>query len=547
LSILELKRVYKAFGPKRVLDNASWQLDAGERVALVGLNGSGKTTLLRIIIGEIAPDKGEIRLDPDIRIGYVSQEPRFDESKTLREEICDHKIINLREELKILEADMIRFKDDKSRLMDIMNRYDKLQAEFENRDGYGYESRLETITGRMGLSASDLTMPISALSGGQKSRAQLAKALLKQPDLLLLDEPGSHLDVNSLEWLEDFLSAYSGTLLIVSHDRHLLDQVTDKTLELEFGKLTQYNGNYAYYAYQKEQARVRQHYDYVKQQHEIYRLEEAIETLKTWGVRGNTSKFARRARSMEKTIERMDIVEKPRKKPKMQLNLEFQNRSGEMVVETVGLTKSFGDNILFSNLDITIRWGEHVAIVGPNGSGKTTLLKIILELEQPTKGHVELGTNLIISYFDQEQRGLDRRKTIYNELEESTDLSHEETMYLLSKLLFRGDKAFNKIENLSGGERNRVMLSKLVYTKANLLVLDEPTNYLDIPSIEVLEESLSVFKGTVILVSHDRRLLTKVTDRVIEMKNGEVRSYQGGYQYYLIKREDVIRNHKITG
>jgi ATP-binding cassette subfamily F protein 3 len=237
-------------------------------------------------------------------------------------------------------------------------------------------------------------------------------------------------------------------------------------------------------------------------------------------------------------LEQMDLVEKPRKKTRMQLSLEFQKRSGQMVVETVSLSKSFGDHVLFSNADFNIKWGEHVAIVGPNGSGKTTLIKIILGLEPPTKGHINLGEGLIVSYFDQEQRGLDESNTIYDELEESTELSREETMYLLAKLLFRGDKAFNKISQLSGGERNRVMLSKLVYSRANFLVFDEPTNHLDIPSIEVLEGAIEAFQGTVILISHDRRLLTKVADRVIELDNGIVRLYPGGYEYYLTKRKD---------
>ena len=232
----------------------------------------------------------------------------------------------------------------------------------------------------------------------------------------------------------------------------------------------------------------------------------------------------------------MDLVEKPRKKTKMQLNLEFQKRSGETVVEAVGLSKNFGYHVLFANANFHIRWGEHVAIVGPNGSGKTTLIRILLGLESPTKGHVNLGESLVISYFDQEQRGLTEGSTIYDELGDSTDLTKEATMYLLAKLLFRGDRAFKKIEQLSGGERNRVMLSKLVYTKANLLVLDEPTNHLDIPSIEVLEDALSAFQGTVIFISHDRRLLTKVAHRIIEVDNGQVRLYPGGYDHYLRER-----------
>ena len=538
MPIVDLRNIRKSFGPRKVLIGASWQLKMGEKVGLVGLNGSGKTTLLRIISGELTPDGGQVRVDPHAQIGYVPQEARFDSSKTLREQICDESIMDMREELKKLETEISQLGDDDPRLTDIVDRYGRLEIEFQNRDGYMYETRLEMILGKMGFSPSDLDTPASALSGGQKSRAQLTRELLKQPDLLLLDEPGSHLDVSALEWLEDLLSNYKGAVLVVSHDRHLLDKVTHKTLELELGQLRQYNGNYTYYTDQKERAGVKQHYDYVNQQQEIAHLQEAIETLRSWGVKGNTRKFARRARSMEKRIERMELVERPRKKAKMQLNLEFQKRSGETVAEAVGLSRSFGDHTLFSGVNFHIRWGEHAAIVGPNGSGKTTLIRILLGLESPTSGHVNLGGGLVISYFDQEQRGLNEGKTIYDELGESTDLTREATMYLLAKLLFRGDRAFKKIEQLSGGERNRVVLSKLVYTKANLLILDEPTNHLDIPSIEVLEGALAAFQGTVILVSHDRHLLTKVADRVIELDNGEARLYPGGYEYYLTKREE---------
>lgn len=541
MTILELKNIYKAYGPKTLINGASWQLKMGEKVGLVGLNGSGKTTLLKIISGELPPDDGQAWLDPSIQVGYVPQETRFDGSKTLREEICDPNIVKMRVELEELEKAISRQKDNPG-LTEIVDKYDKIQAEFQDRDGYGYENRLEMILNRMGFDQSTLDTPASALSGGQKSRAQLARELLKQPDLLLLDEPGSHLDVEALEWLENLLSHYKGAVLIISHDRHLLDRVVNRILELEFGNLRQYNGNYTYYIDQKERQRVKQHYDYVNQQQEITHLKEAIESLRSWGVKGNTRKFARRARSMEKRMDRMDLVEKPRKESKMQLNLEIQRRSGEMVMEAVALSKNFGGRSLFSNANFHIRWGDHVAIAGPNGSGKTTLIKILLDLEQPTSGNVNLGESLVISYFDQEQRGLESHKTIYDELGDNTDLSKEATMYLLSKLLFRGDRAFKKIEQLSGGEKNRVVLSKLVYTKANLLILDEPTNHLDIPSIEVLEDALSKFQGTVIMISHDRRLLTKVADRIIELDNGEINLYPGGYEYYLMKREEQREN-----
>jgi len=536
--VVELKNIRKLFGDKKLVDRASWQMKMGEKVGLVGLNGSGKTTLLKIISGELSPDSGSVRVAPAVRIGYVPQEARFDGSRTLREEIWDQGMGDMPEELERLEIQMSELDDDDPRMAKVMDRYGKLQAEFQNMGGYQYGFKVGRILNKVGFATSEFDTPVSALSGGQKSRAQLARELLKQPDLLLLDEPGSHLDVNALEWLEKFLSSYRGAVLMVSHDRHLLDRVTHKTLELEFGKLRQYNGNYTYYTDQKKRAGIKQHYDYVNQQQEIVHLQEAIESLKSWGVKGNTRKFARRARSMEKKLERMELVEKPRKKAKMQLNLEFQKRSGEMVAEAVGLSKSFGDRVLFSNANFHIRWGEHVAIVGPNGSGKTTLIRILLDLESPTRGHVNLGTGLAISYFDQEQRGLDEHKTIYDELGESTALTKEATMYLLAKLLFKGDKALRKIGQLSGGEKNRVTLSKLVYTKANLLILDEPTNHLDIPSIEVLENALSEFQGTVILISHDRRLLTKIADRVLELDNGEIRSYPGGYEYYLMKREN---------
>jgi len=532
LTIVELKNVRKSFGANNVIDGVSWQLDLGEKVAFVGMNGAGKTTLLKIIGGLLPSDVGSVWIDEGIRIGYVPQRVIFDDSKTLKDEICDQELINLRQKLEQLEAEITLLKDDK-RLMSILDRYNLLLTEFENRDGYKYEARLETIIAKMGFDSYDMDKPFSTLSGGQKSRAQLAKALIRQPDLLLLDEPDSHLDINAIEWLEEFLTNYKGSVIIVSHDRYLLEKATQKTLEIEYGKLHQYNGNYLYYIDQKERNRVRQHYEYVNQQLEIEHLKDAIETLKRWGVKGNTAKPARQAKSMEKRLERMDLIKKPRKKPRMQLTLDYQKRSGDMVVEAIDLSKKFGDQVLFCNVSFHIRWGDHVAIVGPNGSGKTTLIKILMGLEKPTSGQVNLGENLMISYFDQEQQGLNNQGTIYEELEENTSLTKNETMYLLSKMLFRGDRAFKKINELSGGERNRVMLSKLVYTKANLIVMDEPTNHLDIPSIEVLEESLSAFRGTVIFISHDRRLLSKVSDTVIEIDNGETHIYPGGYDYYL--------------
>ncbi len=539
MTIVELKNVTKTYGPFNVLDNISLQINAGEKLALVGMNGSGKTTLLKTIGGIVTPDSGIIRIEHGTTIGYLPQEVIFDSKKTLRNELCDEEIMELQSNIDKIENELSHFGDDEIKLRIALDHYNYLLAEFQNKGGYDYKTRLETIISKMGFSDTNLDIPISALSSGQRSRALLAKILIKQPDLLLLDEPDSHLDVSALEWLEDFLLNYKGTLVIVSHDRYLLDRVTNKTFEIENGKITQYNGNYSYYADQKERIRIKQHYDYVNQQFEIAHLKESLEILRKWASRSSNPKIGRRAKSMEKRLNRIELVEKPRKKIKMQLDFSFYKRSGEVVVEAVNLSKCFGDYVLFSNVNFQIRWGEHVAIIGPNGSGKTTLIKIILGLEKPTDGYVNLGENLLISYFDQEQKGLNYNRNIYEEISAETNLTKNEAMYLLSKVLFRGDRAYKKIEDISGGEKNRVMLTKLVCTKANLMILDEPTNHLDIPSIEVLEESLSAYKGTIIFVSHDRRLLSKVSDRIIELDNGRVNFYPEGYCRYSMKAESV--------
>lgn len=539
MTIVELRNITKTYGPVNVLNNISLQIDSDEKIAVVGVNGSGKTTLLSIIHGTLTPDSGIVRVEKGIKIGYVSQRATFDDRKTLGDELRDDELVELQNNIEKLEIELSHLKNNEIELLDKLDLYNCLLTEFQNKGGYDYKARHEIILNKIGFSDKELSVPISTLSGGQRSRAQLAKVLIKQPNLLLLDEPDSHLDISALEWLEDFLSNYKGTLVIVSHDRYLLEKVTNKTIEIENGRIIQYNGKYSYYVDQKERVRVKQHYDYVNQQFEITRLNESIETLRKWASKSKNPKIGRRVKSMEKQLNRIEPVEKPRKKPKMQLDFSFHKRSGEAVVEAVNLSKCFGDNIIFSNVNFQIRWGEHVAIIGPNGSGKTTLLKIILGLEQPTDGHVSLGENLVISYFDQEQKGLNYKKNIYDEIETETNLTKNETMYLLSKVLFKGDRAYKKIEDLSSGEKNRVMLTKLICTKANLMILDEPTNHLDIPSIEVLEESLSAYKGTIILVSHDRHLLNKVSDRVIVLENGKAKFFTEGYNHYSMRTENV--------
>ena len=507
---------------------------------MVGANGSGKSTLMKIMAGQMHADKGLLRTAPEVAVSYLPQDPKFDEGLTLSQLLeGDFKeLLKIREQMKALESRMGEANLPDEELEKIIGEYGQLQDEFQIRGGDTYEVRRETVLDNLELSSLDPNLPVNSLSGGQKARVELGRILLRQNEdnrlnLLLLDEPDNHLDMASIDWLQQFLRNYRGAFVLVSHNRFLLDQVVDEIVELDEAQLTKYHGNYFYYTQDKERRMRSQYYDYVNQQRKIENLRKSIMLLKKWSSRDSV-KRARQAKSMERTLERMDVLEKPNfQRKKMKLDFEVEQRSGEMVVEVADVTKRYGNTTLFAEANFTLRWGEHVALVGPNASGKTTLIKLILGLEQPTSGTMKLGEGLIVSYFDQEQKGLNPERTIYDEVQSETELSAYDTRYLLAHLAFPKDEAFKQIKNLSGGERNRVMLSKLVYSKANFLVLDEPTNHLDIAAIEVLEEALVEFPGTILFTSHDKYLLTRVAEKVIEVDNGRVRYFPGGYEYYL--------------
>jgi len=538
MTLLELEHISKSFGATRVLKDISWQLNSQDKIGLVGDNGSGKSTLMKIMDGQMQADKGILRTAQEVTVSYLQQDPKFDDKLTLLQLLeGDFKeLVKIREQMKALEIKMSDACDEE--LAEIIARYGQLQDECQIRGWDTYETRRETVLDKLELSSLDPNLPVNSLSGGQKARVELARILLRQNEdsrlnLLLLDEPDNHLDMASIDWLQQFLQEYRGAFVLVSHNRFLLDQVVDEIVELEDAQLTKYHGNYSYYTKDKERRMKSQYYAYVNQKRKIENLRKSIMLLKKWSST-DSIKRARQAKSMERKLERMDVVEKPNyQRKKMKLDFEVEQRSGEMVVEVADLTKRYGDMTLFDNANFTIRWGEHIALVGPNASGKSTLIRLILGLEQPTSGTVKLGEGLIVSYFDQEQKGLNPECTIYDEIQAGTELTVCDTRYLLAHLAFPQDEAFKQIKNLSGGERNRVMLSKLVYSKANFLVLDEPTNHLDIASVEVLEEALAECPGTILLASHDKYLLTRVSDRVIEVDNGEVRYFPGGYEHYL--------------
>ncbi|MFQ6041537.1 MAG: ribosomal protection-like ABC-F family protein [Candidatus Poribacteria bacterium] len=548
LTLIELENISKSFGATEVLKNISWQIRDGDKIGLVGDNASGKSTLLKIMAGQLAPDSGIIRIAKESVVSYLRQEPIFEPNVTIRQIFnqFSESLIRLKQRMEILESQMGE-EVDETKLAKIMDEYAQAQEDFQRRGGYTYETRKQAVLNELGLSQIDLDLPVASLSGGQKARAELACLLLRQhsdketcassqTDVMLLDEPDNHLDIIALEWLERFLSDYRGAFVLVSHNRYLLDQLVNEIVELNAGEINKYHGNYSDYVKQKNRRLTSKYYAYVNQQHEIERLQKSIMLLKKWSSNGS-KKRARQARSMERQIERMELVEKPDfQRKKMQVDFEAQKRSGEVVVEATDLTKRYGDNTLFARATFNIRWGEHVGLVGPNAMGKTTLIKIILGLEPSTSGMVKLGEGLIVSYFDQEMGGLKGERTIFDELQAETELTVCDTRYLLVKLFSHRDDAFKKIKDLSGGERNRVILSKIVYARANFLVLDEPTNHLDIASVEALEQALAEFPGTILLASHDRYLLTRVANRIIELDSGEIRFYPGGYEYYLSQK-----------
>jgi len=540
MTLVELKNVSKNFGATEVLKDVTWQINSNNKIGLVGDNGSGKSTLFRIITGEIKPDTGIVRIANNVKVAYLPQDTDYPQNLSVKEVIDQafSDLVEIQHRMEELEKAMESADDDSKQLAHLVEEYGKIQEIYQKQGGYTYKPRLAAMLDELDLTEEILTHPIASLSGGEKARVELAKALLQQAHLLLLDEPDNHLDADSLEWLLNYLETCKSAFVLVSHNRFLLDQVVEEIAELEECKFTKYYGNYSEYTEKKKQRLISQYYAYISQKREIERLEKSIETLRTWSSEDSV-KRARQAESMQKRLNRMELIEKPiLEKKRMKLEFELQKRSGEMVVQASHLTKRYGDDVLFAGLDFDIRWGEHIALLGPNGCGKTTLIKIILGLEPPTEGEIKIGEGLIISYFDQEQGGLDPERSIYDELIEETELSVNETRYLLVKMLFPREEAFKKVKSLSGGERNRIILSKLAYSKANFMVMDEPNIHLDISSVEVLESTLAEFPGTLLLASHDRYLLSRVTDRVFELKDGTFRIYPGGYGYYLSVQKD---------
>ena len=533
--ILQVSNINKYFNDNHILKDVSFHMNEYDKTALVGINGSGKTTLIRIIMNELDKDSGNISLNKGISVGYLPQNAIIDSDATIYEEVLKVKEALMSDEqtLRDMEKEM---GDVKGRELEaLMEDYHKLEEAFDRAGGYRIASDISGTLKGLGFSEDEFNKPVNTLSGGQKTRVALSKLLVGTPDMIILDEPTNHLDMNSIIWLENYLLNYKGAVLIVSHDRYFLDRIVDHVVELDCGVCTSFTGNYSDYAAKKEIIRVSQLNAYLNQQRDIKHQQEVIEKLRSF----NREKSIKRADSRAHMLEKIELIDKPTENNNsMQIVLSPRIESGKNVLDVTDLTKAY-DHRLFSDINFSLRRGDHVAIIGDNGTGKTTILKIINNIVSADSGEIKLGTNVCIGYYDQEHHVLHDDKTIFEEISDDfPTLTNTEIRNMLAAFLFTGDDVFKPIHNLSGGEKGRVSLAKLMLSEANLLILDEPTNHLDITSKEILENALNNYTGTLLYVSHDRYFINRTADRILELNSEGLTEYLGNYDYYLEKKQE---------
>lgn len=533
--ILSCNNISKSFGTDVIIKSCSFNIEDHEKAAIVGINGAGKSTLLKIITGIEPADTGLVTLAKDKTLGYFAQQQNLGSDNTIYDELLSVKqyILDMEKELRSIEKRMNTADGDE--LENLMKKYSDLNHRFEMENGYAYKSEITGVLKGLGFSEEDFTLNVNTLSGGQKTRVALGKLLLAKPDIILLDEPTNHLDMESIRWLENYLLNYNGAVLIVAHDRYFLDKIVSKIIELDNGVATVFSGNYTDYAAKKAILRNMKLKEYLNQQREIKHQEDVITKLKQF----NREKSIKRAESREKMLDKIEIIDKPQElNDKMNIKLEPNVVSGNDVLTISGLSKSFDDVTLFDNIDIEIKRGERVALIGNNGTGKTTILKLINGIIEPDSGSIYLGAKVNIGYYDQEHHVLDPDKTIFDEIRDAyPDLNNTQIRNTLAAFLFTNEDVFKYIRDLSGGEKGRVSLAKLMLSNANFLILDEPTNHLDIVSKEILENALNNYTGTVLFVSHDRYFINAAATRIIELSNKTVVNYIGNYDYYLEKRD----------
>lgn len=533
---IKVEEVSKNFGGNPLFDQLTIDVHAGNHVAIVGNNGCGKTTLLKIMAGDEQADSGRIIKQKDSTIGFLHQIPNYPEltvTDVLSEAFAD--VLTIQKQMQQLEQQMATTEQ----MDELLAKYGELQQQFEEADGYILHSKIANIASGLGITPL-LNEPFEHLSGGEKTKVTLGKILLQEPNILLLDEPTNHLDLQAIEWLEGYLQQFKGTVIIVSHDRQFMNQAVDKIIEIEDEQAWVSHGNYDHFLKEKEEKFNREFAQYEEQQKKIKKMRDAIRRLRQWANEASPPNpdLYRKAKVMERMLERLEKVKKPRVQKKMNLQLEVANRSGKEVVRFENISKSY-ERTLFSAVDLDVYWQDSLAIIGANGTGKSTLLKMILETELPDEGRVQLGSAVKIGYLAQYLVDADPEARLIDVFREEIMMTESEARHVLAQFLFYGADVFKKFKYMSGGERMRLKLAQLMQQNINLLILDEPTNHLDIESREILEENLENFDGTIIAISHDRYFLQKLFDRIAWLEEGKLTVHEGDYHWAKEKQQLV--------
>ncbi|WP_044934334.1 ribosomal protection-like ABC-F family protein [Pseudobutyrivibrio sp. LB2011] len=542
--LLNVSHIFKSFGEDGIIKDATFTVDEGSKVAIVGNNGTGKSTLLKIIVGDLPADSGEVTLKKDATMGYLAQYQEDSFGSSILDTVLSARedLLSMEKRLSDMEMEMSNL--DSKDAATFMESYHKLQHQFDLLGGYTFRSEAVGILKGLGFEGDDLNKSMNELSGGQKTRVSLGRLLASSPDLLLLDEPINHLDLNSIVWLEGYLSSYKGAVVIVAHDRYFLDKIVDHVVDLSYGRTSVYTGNYTAFSEQKALYQLTYERSYEKQQKEIEHQKAVIEKLQSF----NREKSIKRAESRKKMLDKIDIMDAPDKDmPRMRLTLEVEKESGKDVLDFSHVTKSYDDKNIFSDLSFEVHKGDRIAILGDNGTGKTTILKCINGLTDFESGEIRFGANVTVGYYDQEQQGLTESNTIFSELHDAYPyLTETQVRNTLAAFMFTEDDVFKRISELSGGERGRVSLAKLMLSKSNLLILDEPTNHLDMDSKEMLEEALNEYDGTLLYVSHDRYFVNRTANMILELSDGHFTKYLGNYDDYIAKKEQLSAANVVS-
>ena len=540
---LSLSKVEKNFGFKKVLNGFSLELKTGERVALIGPNGSGKTTIFKIITGEENLNAGNISIRKGATVGMLSQiPPTFPKETTVKEILLigKAKVIETEQKLRELENKLTTCKEKD--INNLLKSYGTLQEKFDNLGGYQLESDINKVCNGFKIKPEMLDRKFNTLSGGEKTIVYFASLILSEPSILLLDEPTNHLDIDTLEWLEEYLKNYKGSILISSHDRYFLDKVTTKTILIERGKEEVFFGNYSYYLEENERRIMSEFEDFKDQQKQIAAMKASIKKLQEFGrlaFPGGES-FFKRAASIQKRLDKIELLDKPETKKELPLDFQVQKRSGKEVLIIDNLSLMIGDRILLEDANMHIRYGEKVCLMGKNGTGKSTIIKLLFN-DTPAEivdGEIKLGSNVNIGYLPQEIHFEDENATVLDTARRFFDGSETALRATLAKFLFYGENVFKKVGSLSGGEKVRLKLLELIQKKANFLILDEPTNHIDIDTKEMLEEALNEYSGTILFISHDRYFINKLAKRTLCIEDGHINSYLGNYDDY---KEQLLR------